>query len=103
MQDNCIEWVSYVDGYSEDNPFIDNIALKFLRQIMRPDRSKHKMENDPSSIAVPSRHEVEQRQMSGKELTEDNHLYKQYILIGLVFACALIAGTYKLVSKPASK
>ncbi|XP_052220786.1 uncharacterized protein LOC127837579 isoform X3 [Dreissena polymorpha] len=34
FEHNRIRWVSYVDGHSGDNPFIENIALKLVRQMM---------------------------------------------------------------------
>ncbi|XP_052789234.1 uncharacterized protein LOC128223843 isoform X2 [Mya arenaria] len=37
-ENNCIRWVSYVDGHGSDNPHIDNIALRFVEKMMQPRR-----------------------------------------------------------------
>ncbi|XP_052789509.1 uncharacterized protein LOC128223989 [Mya arenaria] len=37
-ENNCIRWVSYVDGHGSDNPHIDNIALGFVEKMMQPRR-----------------------------------------------------------------
>ncbi|XP_052224243.1 uncharacterized protein LOC127839890 [Dreissena polymorpha] len=34
LKHNSIRRVSYVDGHSEENPFIENIAFRFVRQMM---------------------------------------------------------------------
>ncbi|XP_052789235.1 uncharacterized protein LOC128224359 [Mya arenaria] len=34
MESNCFRWVSYVDGHGSDNPYIDNIALRFIEKMM---------------------------------------------------------------------
>ncbi|KAH3800452.1 hypothetical protein DPMN_154085 [Dreissena polymorpha] len=44
FEHNSIRWVSYVDGHNADNPFIENIALKFVRQMM-PRRAPKKAES----------------------------------------------------------
>ena len=39
MNRNSIRWVSYVDEHSDNNPHIENIALKFVKKMMEPNRT----------------------------------------------------------------
>lgn len=34
LKQNCIRWISFVDGQNVNNPSIDNTALKFLHTIL---------------------------------------------------------------------
>ena len=36
LEDNRIRWVSYTDATGKDNPYIDNIALRFIRRMLVP-------------------------------------------------------------------
>ncbi|XP_053372570.1 uncharacterized protein LOC123544591 isoform X2 [Mercenaria mercenaria] len=36
LEDNRTRWVSYTNGTGTDNPYIDNIALKFVRRMVMP-------------------------------------------------------------------
>ena len=39
MSRNSIRWVSYVDEHSDNNAHIENIALKFFKKMMEPNRT----------------------------------------------------------------
>ncbi|XP_052216692.1 uncharacterized protein LOC127834714 [Dreissena polymorpha] len=53
MEQNSIRWQSYVDGRCLDDTYIDNIALKFVRQMMLPRRKRHQVETDKSALLTP--------------------------------------------------
>ncbi|KAH3800916.1 uncharacterized protein LOC127837871 [Dreissena polymorpha] len=99
LKHNSIRWVSYVDGHSEDNPFIENIALKFVRQMMQPGRSKHQVENAPSTVVTPL---VEMSRDAERWLAETNVNMKTALLV--LVAALIIALIYHLLTRsPESK
>ncbi|KAH3808753.1 hypothetical protein DPMN_137111 [Dreissena polymorpha] len=53
MARSSIRWQSYVDGRCLDDPYIDNIALKFVRQMMLPRRRRHQVETDKMPVRIP--------------------------------------------------
>ncbi|KAH3800997.1 hypothetical protein DPMN_154641 [Dreissena polymorpha] len=55
MEHNSICWQSYVDGRCLDDPYIDNIALKFVRQIMQPRRRRHPVESNKTPVLTPQK------------------------------------------------
>ncbi|KAH3808657.1 hypothetical protein DPMN_137014 [Dreissena polymorpha] len=55
MEHNRIRWQSYVDGRCLDDPYIDNVGLKFVRQMMLPRRRKHKVETDRVPVLTPQK------------------------------------------------
>ncbi|XP_052220719.1 uncharacterized protein LOC127837564 isoform X2 [Dreissena polymorpha] len=94
LKHNSIRWVSYVDGHSEDNPFIENIALRFVRQMMQPGRSKHQEENEPSPVVTTR---VEMARHAERWVNETNVDVKQVLIF--LFVAIFIAFLYKILSK----
>ncbi|KAH3800502.1 hypothetical protein DPMN_154135 [Dreissena polymorpha] len=46
-----IHWMSYV-GDSEDDPYIDNIALEFIKKMMQPKRQKNQIKLDTMPLIM---------------------------------------------------
>ncbi|XP_053372584.1 uncharacterized protein LOC123561133 [Mercenaria mercenaria] len=43
LNDNRIRWVSYTDMVDTDNPYIDNIALKFIKRMVTPGNQREEV------------------------------------------------------------
>ncbi|KAH3800580.1 hypothetical protein DPMN_154214 [Dreissena polymorpha] len=70
-----IHWMSYV-GDNNDDPYIDNIALEFIKKMMQPKRQKNRIKLDTMPLIM-------RLKLKLKKFKTKTHFYQM---------CALIVG-----------
>lgn len=84
LEDNRIRWVSYTDSGSTDNPYIDNIALKFIRRMVMPGRPQVEEVRPVISPAV-------RLQLEANRWLEDIKLFHLFIfIVGVIVAVVMV-------------
>ena len=93
LQDNRIRWVSYTDRVKMDNPYIDNIALKFIKRMVMP-------VNQPDVEHVkPVMNPAIKMKLEARKLWKDsNFTFSQIVIIIVVIIVALML--FKLLTAP---
>lgn len=93
LEDNRIRWVSYTDRVSKDNPHIDNIALKFIRSMVRP-VNQQETEHVKPVITNATKMKLEARKM----WLSSNFNPSQFVLIVISIIVAFFL--FKLFTAP---
>lgn len=99
LEKNRIRWVSFTDAIEEDNPHIDNIALKFVKRMVEPD-SRGGEDRPPPKQVIGFRENVELWLVGlCNKLKDEWHfqLAPAHVLICFLLA-AVLALFYKLLS-----
>lgn len=86
-----IHWMSYV-GDSEDDPYIDNIALEFIKQMMQPKRQKNRIELDTMPLRM-------RLKLKLKKCMKKTHVYPMFALFGVIVAVVVFL-IFKAISSP---
>lgn len=88
---NMIRWVSYADRVSFDNPYIDNIALKFIKRMLQPG-------NKPAeSTPIPVITQEKIMKMKAKKMWKECNLSVTHVILAVLMICVAIL-MFKLLS-----
>ncbi|KAH3800537.1 hypothetical protein DPMN_154170 [Dreissena polymorpha] len=99
MEHNSIRWQSYVDGRCLDDPYIDNIALKFVRQMMQPRRRRHPVESDKTPVLTPQKMFLFKLTKAVNDMNADEKLaFLVGIFVALVVVYVSLSQTVKTAS-----
>ncbi|KAH3800557.1 hypothetical protein DPMN_154190 [Dreissena polymorpha] len=87
-----IHWMSYV-GDSEDDPYIANIALEFIKQMMQPKRQKNRIKLDTILLIM-------RLKLKLKKLKTTHKMYALCVVIGAFVAFYIIMRAIIVISRP---
>lgn len=90
LEDNRIRWVSYTDSGSTDNPYIDNIALKFIRRMVMPGSPQIE---EVTPVVTPA---VSRKLRAKKWLKRPSIFFLYFLIFGIILAVVL----FKLYTTP---
>ncbi|KAH3801022.1 hypothetical protein DPMN_154666 [Dreissena polymorpha] len=102
MEHNSIRWQSYVDGRCLDDPYIDNKALKFVRQMMQPRRRRHPVESDKTPVLTPQKMLLFKLTKAVNEMNADQifSFWSIFWLLWLECTCCCHKPFRQLIRKP---
>ncbi|XP_060567618.1 uncharacterized protein LOC132726324 [Ruditapes philippinarum] len=107
LEDNRTRWVSYTDATGKDNPYIDNIALKFIKRMLMVRNDKVKSVKTVMSTWTLMNLNMKRYWQNAKRSLEERQFTISLgtLAMGIVFgifALAMLCKVYIMLKAPPS-